>query len=506
MRIASSGKAYLELQVVRMQKQISQASQRGDRQAVHSLQQRLMESEAARLMAVRRVTEENHGKDTAGVDGVKSLTSKERLEMASAIHPRHWNNQPSRPVRRVWIPKPGTTERRPLAILTMMDRCKQALVKLALEPEWEVKFEPNSYGYRPGRGAHDAIAAILTMIEGHPCFVFDADIEGAFDNVSQAVVLDKLQPFPALRRAMNTWLTAGVVDGHTYFTSEKGIAQGGVLSPLLMNVALHGMESVVGEGEILRFAQNDNWRGDDKRGQNDKWERMNKKGQNTRGGHGRQQRLQGHEGEILRFAQNDKRGLNDKREQPVLVRYADDFVILHTDLNELKQAIKRVRQWLATMGLHLKAQKTHITHTLAPYQGRVGFDFLGFTIRQEHSPRVKTIVTPSQEANKRHLAVIELRLKQLQTAPQAQVIAELNPLILGWGNYYAGIVESSIMGRYDDLMEQQLMSWASRRHPGKARDWLLARYWKRMGQQRRVFATDDGIVLRGYQQRGILGG
>ena len=223
---SQGGKAFLELQVVRAQKQISQASQRSDTQAVHSLQQRLMESEAARLMAVRRVTEENSGKDTAGVDGVKSLTSRERLEMASAIHPGHWNNQPPRPVRRVWIPKPGTTERRPLAILTMMDRCKQALVKLALEPEWVVKFEPHSYGYRPGRGAHDAIAAILTMIEGQPCFVFDADIEGAFDNVNQAVVLDKLQTFPALRRAINAWLAAGVIDGNTYFTSEKGISAG----------------------------------------------------------------------------------------------------------------------------------------------------------------------------------------------------------------------------------------------------------------------------------------
>src|SRR5213083_2253207 len=136
----------LEQQVVRMQKQISQASQRGDKQAVHSLQQRLMESEAARLLAVRRVTEENQGKDTAGVDGVKSLTSRERLAMASAIHPKHWNHQPPRPVKRVWVPKPGTAERRPLAILPMIDRCKQALVKLALEPEWEAKFEPHSYG------------------------------------------------------------------------------------------------------------------------------------------------------------------------------------------------------------------------------------------------------------------------------------------------------------------------------------------------------------------------
>src|SRR5437667_2004366 len=262
----------LEQQVVRAQKQISQASQRGDIQAVHDLQQRLMESEAARLLAVRRVTKENQGKDTAGVDGVKSLTSRERLAMASAIHPKHWNHQPSRPVRRVWVPKPGTTERRPLAILTMMDRCKQALVKLALEPEWEARFEPHSYGYRPGRSAHDAIAAILVAIERHPSFVFHADIEGAFDNINQAVILDKLQTFPALRRAINAWLRAGVVDGNTFSTSEKGIAQGGVLSPLLMNVALHGMEAVVTEG--------------------------------SPNGH--------------------------TREQPLLVRYADDFVILHT--------------------------------------------------------------------------------------------------------------------------------------------------------------------------------
>ncbi len=104
----------------------------------------------------------------------------------------------------------------------------------------------------------------------------------------------------------------------------------------------------------------------------------------------------------------------------------------------------------------------------------------------------------------RHMAAIEQRLKQLQSASQAQVIAELNPLILGWGNYYAGIVEVSVMGQYDELMEQQLMNWVSKRHPGKARDWLLARYWRRIGQQGRVFATDEGVMLRGYEQTRIL--
>src|SRR5256884_4021131 len=231
----------LEQQVVRMQKQISQASQHGDKQAVYDLQQRLMESEAARLLAVRRVAEENQGKDTAGVDGIKSLGPRERLAMASTIHPKYWNYQTPMPVRRVWISKPGTAERRPLAILPMIDRCKQALVKLALEPEWEARFEPHSYGFRPGRSTHDAIAAIVVTIERQPMFVFDVDIEEAFDSINQAVVLDKLQTYPALRQAINAWLTAGVVDGNTYSPSETGIAQGGALSPLLLKAALHGM-------------------------------------------------------------------------------------------------------------------------------------------------------------------------------------------------------------------------------------------------------------------------
>jgi len=219
------------------------------------------------------------------------------------------------------------------------------------------------------------------------------------------------------------------------------------------------------------------------------------------------------------------------------VRYADNFVILHADLKELQQAVKRVKHWLARMGLHLHADKTCFTYTLTPYQGQVGFDFLGFSIRQhlgekhprgkseqehslfdktsitsrrrrpaaqEHSLEVKTMISPSQEASKRHLVAVDQRLQQLQTAPQAQVIAELNPEILGWSAYYNGVVEASTMSRYDDLMEQRLINWASKRHPGKARDWLLSRYWHRVGEHRRVFATHDGVQLRTYRQTSIL--
>jgi hypothetical protein len=191
-----------------------------------------MASEAARLLAVRRVTEENQGKHTAGVDGVKSLTQEERLMMASTIHPNNWKHQRPAPVRRVWIPKPGTSEQRALAILPMIDRCKQALVKLALEPGWEARFEDHSYGFRPNRGTYDAMAAILVAIERHPMFVFNADIEKAFDHLNQTVILDKLQTYPALREAINAWLKAGVVDGGTYLPSETGIPQGGLCKAL----------------------------------------------------------------------------------------------------------------------------------------------------------------------------------------------------------------------------------------------------------------------------------
>ncbi len=438
----------LEQQVVRAQKQIAQASLRGDRQAVYDLQQRLMESEAARLLAVRRVAEENQGKNTAGIDGIKSLGPGERLAMAVAIHPGNWSYQPPMPVRRVWVPKPETAERRPIAILAMIDRCKQALVKLALEPEWEVRFEAHSYGFRPGLGAHDAIAALVVAIERHPMFVFDADIEAAFDHINQAALLDKLQTYPALKQIITAWLRAGVMDGEMYSPSQTGIAQGGVLSPLLMNIALHGMEAVATEG-----------------------------------------------------AAGERAG-----EHPLLVRYADDFVMLHPDLRELQQAVRRVKNWLARIGLHLHDGKTRITHTLIPYQGQAGFDFVGFNIRQEQANRIKTVIAPSQEASRRHLAAIDQRLQQLQTAPQARVIEELNPLIVGWVSYYNGVVPAAAMNRYDALIEQRLLHWAGKRHPGKEREWLLNRYWQRVGNHEKVFAIRDGPQLRTYRQASILKG
>src|SRR5512142_1115445 len=165
----------LEQHVYRIQKRIFKAEQRGNTRAVHTLQRLLMKSRAARLIAVRRVTQDNQGKKTAGIDGVKSVYPQERFHLAASIHPKHWKSCKPKPVRRVWIPKPGKPgERRPLGIPVMRDRAQQTLVKLALEPAWEAAFEPNSYGFRPGRSCHDAIGAIFNAIRYKPKFVFDA--------------------------------------------------------------------------------------------------------------------------------------------------------------------------------------------------------------------------------------------------------------------------------------------------------------------------------------------
>jgi RNA-directed DNA polymerase len=147
----------LEQVVYKLQKRIFRASQRGDARTVHRLQRLLMKSQAAKLLAVRRVTQDNRGKKTAGVDGVKSLTPPQRSQLAANLSV----TAKAQPVRRVWIPKPGETERRPLDIPTMQNRAAQTLVRLALEPEWEARFEPNSFGFLPGRACHDAIEAIF---------------------------------------------------------------------------------------------------------------------------------------------------------------------------------------------------------------------------------------------------------------------------------------------------------------------------------------------------------
>jgi RNA-directed DNA polymerase len=371
------------------------------------------------------VTQDNQGKKTAGVDGVKSVPPKERFLMVKQLHSTNWKHRKKpRPVRRVWIPKPGKAEQRPLGIPTMMERAKQALVKLAIEPAWEAVFEPNSYGFRPGRSCHDAIGAIFLGSRYKPKFVFDADIKGCFDHIDHEALLKKLNAYPKLTHLTRGWLKAGVMEGLDFTPTEQGTPQGGVISPLLANIALHGMERAMLEG----YAK------------------------------------------------------SQTVEKPILIRYADDFVILHSDKTELQKAATRAVHWLQDMGLQLSPSKTRITHTLNLSEENVGFDFLGFHVQQYRVGKThtgkdthgrslgyKTFIRPSKEAIKRHTREIGQRLRKLRNAPQGSVIKELNPIIRGWSNYYRWVVCSEVFVTCDQTTYLQLRRWSNARHHKKGK-------------------------------------
>ncbi|EAW34309.1 hypothetical protein L8106_29025 [Lyngbya sp. PCC 8106] len=209
----------------------------------------LVNSWYAKLLAVRRVTQDNKGKKTAGIDGIKSVCPTDRVKLTQNLK----IDGLSKPTRRVWIPKPGKNEMRPLGIPTMQGRAKQTLLKQALEPEWEAIFEPNSYGFRPGRSCHDAIRAIFDSIKYKPKYVLDADIAKCFDKIDHEALIKKLNTFPSFTRQIRAWLKSGVIDFSQwaerkgYSMTEEGTPQGGVISPLLANIALHGMETAIRE-------------------------------------------------------------------------------------------------------------------------------------------------------------------------------------------------------------------------------------------------------------------
>lgn len=235
-----------EAQVRRLRQRIFTASRAGDHRKVRSLQRLMLRSGANALIATRRVTQINRGRRTAGVDGLTALHGEDRVELARWVQ-QCGHKPPALPVRRIYIPK-ANGKRRPLGIPVIADRASQAVVLNALEPEWEARFEPRSYGFRPGRGCHDAIEAIFTVCKGkNPtrAWILDADLTAAFDRIDHDRLLDHLQGFPA-RDLVARWLTAGVIEKAQFAPTTEGTPQGGVISPLLMNIALHGMEAAAG--------------------------------------------------------------------------------------------------------------------------------------------------------------------------------------------------------------------------------------------------------------------
>lgn len=400
----------VEKAVFKLQKRIYRATKEGDICQTRKLQKTLIKGYSARLLTVRKITQDNKGKKTAGVDGVKSLSPKQRLILADNLA----LTGKSRPTRRVWIDKPGKAEKRPLGIPTINDRAAQMLAKLALEPEWEARFHGDSYGFRPGRSAHDAMTAIFLSINQSQKWVVEADIKGCFDNINHDFLLDKLNTFPSLRRQVKAWLKAGVMDG-IFQETESGTPQGGTISPLLANIALDGIESI--------------------------------------------------------------RIPSPRKYLPIkVIRYADDFVVMVNDKQDaitLKEKV--IPEFLASLGLKLSSEKTKITHTSDGFDF-LGFNVRQYKASKGNSAKLRTnkmketkylgfvtLIKPSKKALKKHLDKVRNIIKNNPKAPQTELINKLNPVIRGWCNYYKRVISKDVFNTAYFHTFNALMNWAFKR-------------------------------------------
>lgn len=448
-----------ERYVFRLQKRIYAASRCGNVKRVRKLQKTLMKSWYNKVLAVRRVSVENQGKKTAGVDGIKFLSPKARLELTRTLK----LTGKSQPTRRVWIPKPGRDEKRPLGIPVMYDRALQAVIKAALEPEWEALFEPNSYGFRPGRSCHDAIKQIKNCVQSKAKFVLDADIAKCFDRIDHLALLQKLNQKGKVRQQIKSWLKSGVIDQGVFTATSEGTPQGGVISPLLANIALHGLEErIKREFPSMSYSGKETW--------------------------------------------FHKKGVEFKT--PNIIRYADDFVILHEDKTVVQRCREIVSEWLKGIGLELKPDKTRLTHTFHPElseDGIAGFDFLGHHIQQYPAGKYRsnknaqgtllgfnTFIIPSQKSSKAHQEKIRRIILKHRSSPQSAIIKDLNPVIRGWTSFYSKSDAQTVgeLSKQDHLIYLKLRRWAKRRC-GNINDGHI-KYWTTIGGDNWVFATREG--------------
>lgn len=409
-----------------------QATQQGRVRTARTLQTLLVKSWYARLLAVRRISQDNRGKHTAGIDGVKSLTPPQRWRLAKEMR----LDGKASPLRRTWIPKRGTaTDKRPLGIPTQHDRAQQTLVRQALAPEWEAKLSPHTYGFRPGRSCWDAIGAIFNAIKFRPQYALKLDISKCFDRIDHEALLAKMQASPVIRRQLKAWLKAGILEDNRLSPTTAGTPQGGTISPLLALIALHGMDEAITRvhprAHVIAYAD---------------------------------------DAVVLH---EDRTVL--EHSQQLLMQWLVDIGLT---LNEAKSCIGHTLEGdepgFEFLGFHIRQYRMGKHQSgKRPSGQRLGF---------------KTLIKPAKTNMKEHLTELGRIIQRGKALPQGTLIRQLNPKIRGWANYYRTCVSKAIYGRLDQLTWEKLRRWAHQRHPTKTAGWVTNRYWHRR-DSRLVFAT-----------------
>lgn len=399
--------------VRRLQARIVKATQEGRWNKVKALQRLLTHSFSGKALAVRRVTE-NQGKNTPGVDKVIWNTPQKKLNAVYSLRQRDYHPQP---LRRIYIPKKNG-KKRPLGIPVMKCRAMQALYLLALDPVSETTADPNSYGFRPQRSTADAIEQCFNALgKGwSPQWILEGDIKGCFDAISHDWLLAHI---PMEKAMLRKWLKAGYMEKHVLHPTEEGTPQGGIISPVLANMTLDGLERLLRE----------------------------------------------------RYPKTTTTGIAAKVN---FVRYADDFIVTASSKEMLEQEIKPlIETFMKERGLELSQEKTCITHI------EDGFDFLGQNVRKyKTGKRYKLLIKPAQKNVHAHLEKIRDIVKKNQTLPAWKLIVFLNPIIRGWAQYHQHVVSSEIFSSVDDAIYQRLRRWMKRRHPKKSNEWITKKYFK----------------------------
>ncbi|WP_248799940.1 group II intron reverse transcriptase/maturase, partial [Pseudomonas sp. MWU13-2105] len=406
-----------------MQQRIAKACREGNWRKVKALQRMLTRSHSAKYLAVRRVTE-NQGKRTAGVDRILWDTPDAKWKAANGLKNRGYK---PRPLRRVFIPKSNGKER-PLGVPTMTDRAMQALYLLALAPVAETTGDPNSYGFRIERSTADAMGQLFVTLSKKVSapWILEADIQGCFDHINHDWLIDNV---PVDKTILQKWLKAGVVHNGQLHATNAGTPQGGIISPTLANLVLDGLET----------------------------------------------QLKKH----LGITRARKLKIN-------VVRYADDFVITGTSKEVLEDEVRPwVEQFLATRGLRLSLEKTHIVHI------DQGFDFLGWNFRKYSG---KLLIKPSKKNVEAFYGKVKGVIDTNKTVKQDYLIRLLNPILKGWALYHQPVVAKQTYSRMDNLLFHALWRWAKRRHPNKSLRWIREKYFRVQGSRSWVFAatTLDG--------------
>jgi RNA-directed DNA polymerase len=397
--------------VHRQQVGIAKAAQEGRWGKVNSLQGILVRSRCARLLAVRRVTT-NKGKRTPGVDGVLWNTPRKKIEAAMSLSPNGY--KPS-PLKRTYVPKKNG-KRRPLGIPTMKDRAVQALFKMALEPVAETLADRNSYGFRPRRSTADALSQCFIVLakKDSPTWIWEADIEACFDNISHDWMLENI---PMDKGILRKWLKAGYIEGNVLYPTEKGTPQGGLISPVLANMVLDGLEETARNAVPKRIVR------------------------------------------------------RSTRSKVHVIRYADDFLITAHSRELLEEKIiPAVVAFLKERGLNISAEKSKITDI------KTGFKFLGASIRK-YGTAGKFLIRPSKD---NLLSFIEETREYIRShlwLKTEHLIHQLNSRIRGWTNYFRPLCSSRAFRKLDSEIFNALWIWARRRHDSKGHRWVAKRYF-----------------------------